>query len=144
MPTINPYLSFKGNCEEAFEFYRSHFGGEFATMMRMDAMDCGMPVPDEAKNMIMHIALPIGNGNMLMGSDAPDGFGPPLNFGNNYSVSVSAENEAEARRLFDGLSDGGQVIMPFDKPFWGGLFGMFADKFGVNWMVGCEDTPPAA
>jgi PhnB protein len=79
-----------------------------------------------------------------MGSDAPDGFGPPLNFGNNYSVSVSAENEAEARRLFDGLSDGGQVIMPFDKPFWGGLFGMFADKFGVNWMVGCEDTPAAA
>ncbi|HMJ08650.1 MAG TPA: VOC family protein [Pyrinomonadaceae bacterium] len=134
MATINPYLTFRGNCEEAFEFYRSQFGGEFAVMMRMNEIDCGAPVPADAENLIMHIALPI-KGNMLMGGDAPEGMGPQFVAGNNYSVSISADSEEEGRRLFDGLSAGGNVMMPFADAFWGGLFGMFTDKFGVRWTV---------
>ena len=139
MPAINPYLTFKNTCEEAFEFYRSVFGGDFAMVMRMGDMDCGQPVPDEAKNLIMHTALPIG-GNMLMGSDAPEGFGPPLNVGNNYSVSVSADSMDEGRRIFNELSSGGQVMMPFEKAFWGAHFGMLTDKFGIQWMVSYDSA----
>ncbi len=135
MTAINPYLTFKNNCEEAFEFYRSVFGGEFLGKMRMSDMDMGVPIPDEAKNLIMHVALPIGNGSTLMGSDAPDGFGPPLNVGNNLSVAIAPDSEDEARRLFDGLSAGGSVMMPFEKAPWGDMFGMFTDKFGIQWMV---------
>ena len=134
MATINPYLAFKGNCEEAFEFYRSQFGGDFAVKMYMNDIDCGMPIPAGAEKKIMHIALPI-KGNMLMASDAVDGMGAPFQSGNNYSVSVSGDTEEEARKLFDGLSAGGNVVMPVADAFWGGLFGMFTDKFGIQWMV---------
>ena len=137
MATVNPYLSFKNNCEEAFDFYRSVVGGEFTAKMRMTDIDCGVPVPDEAKNMIMHVSLPIG-GTVLMGSDAPEGFGPPMVPGNNFSVAIAADDEAEASRLFDGLSDGGQVTMPLADAPWGALFGMFTDKFGIQWMVNCD------
>jgi len=137
MATINPYLTFKGNCEEAFEFYRSVFGGEFATVMRMgDAT--GMPVPEEAKNKIMHIALPIGDSAVLMGSDSGEGFGPPVNVGNNYSVAIGAKGKEESDRLFNGLSAGGHVTMPMADAFWGGYFGMLTDKFGFQWMINGE------
>ena len=140
MPTINPYLSFKDTCEAAFNFYKSVFGGEFTTVMRIGEVDCGMPAPAGSENLIMHISLPIGNGNILMGSDAPEGFGPPIQVGNNYSVAVSGDSMDEAKRIFDGLSAGGQVVMPFEKAFWGDHFGMIVDKFQTQWMVTFGDS----
>lgn len=140
MTAINPYLTFKDQCEEAFEFYRSVFGGEFmGGIMRMGDADMGQPIPDEAKNLVMHVALPIG-GNILMGSDAPEGFGPPLQQGNNYSVAISPDTKEEADRLFKGLSEGGTVVMPLADAFWGGYFGMLSDKFGVQWMVNYDQS----
>ena len=138
MTTINPYLTFKDNCEEAFEFYRSIFGGEFATIMRMGDMDMGQPVPDAAKNLVMHVALPISDGNVLMGSDAPEGFGPPLSVGNNLSVAIGLSDRAEADRLYNGLSAGGNPTVPMSDAPWGDYFGMFNDKFGVQWMINCN------
>jgi PhnB protein len=137
MSAINPYLTFKNNCEEAFEFYRSVFGGEFQGpgIMRMGDMDPGQPVPEDAKNLVMHVTLPIGEGTVLMGSDAPDGFGPPLNVGNNISIAITTDSTEEADRLFAGLSEGGTVTMPMADAFWGAYFGMFTDKFGINWMI---------
>jgi len=134
MSTINPYLTFNRNCEEAFEFYRSQFGGEFAVKMHMNSMDCGVEIPADAEKLIMHIALPI-KGNILMGSDTLEEMGQRYAAGNNYAVSVSAESEEEGNRLFSGLSEGGSVQVPFAEAFWGGLFGMFTDKFGMQWMV---------
>lgn len=136
MTTINPYINYNGNCEEAFEFYRSVFGGEFmGGWMRWGEVDGGPPVPDSAKSKIMHIALPIGDGSVLMGSDVVEGFGPPFQEGNNYSIALGPNSEEEADRLYSGLSAGGQATMPMADAFWGGYFGMFTDKFGVNWLI---------
>ena len=135
MPSINPYLTFTDNCEQAFEHYRSVFGGDFAVKMRMTDLDMGVPVPEGAENLIMHIALPIG-GQMLMGSDAPEGFGPPIQQGNNYSVAVAADSRDDADRIYTGLAaGGGQSMMPMGDAPWGDYFGMLTDKFGINWMV---------
>lgn len=143
MPKMNPYLNFKDSCEEAFEFYRSVFGGEFMMMMRMGDTDMGMPVPDEAKNLIMHVSLPIGD-NILMGSDAPDGLCPtPLTAGNNFSVSISAESREDADRIYNGLSADGTSAMPMQEMFWGSYWGMLTDKFGINWMVEHSEQKPA-
>lgn len=138
MATINPYLTFNGNCELAFEFYRSVFGGEFATVMRMGEVD-GMPVPEEAKNKVMHVALPIGETAILMGSDTVEGLGPSVTIGNNFGVAIGTKQRDEADRLFNGLSSGGTVTMPMADAFWGGYFGMLTDKFGVNWMINADD-----
>lgn len=143
MPKMNPYLNFKDSCEEAFEFYRSVFGGEFMMVMRMGDTDMGMPVPDEAKNLIMHVSLPIGD-NILMGSDAPDGLCPtPLTAGNNFSVSISAESREDADRIYNGLSADGTSAMPMQEMFWGSYWGMLTDKFGINWMVEHSEQKPA-
>jgi PhnB protein len=131
MKVVNPYLNFNGNAEEAFNFYKSVFGGEFATLMRMkDA--AGMPVAEGQEEKIMHIALPLGNGQVLMASDAN-----PATFkeGNNYYISLHTESEEEGKKLFDALSAGGKVNHPFEKQFWGSWHGNFVDKFGVRWMV---------
>lgn len=135
MATINPYLNFSGNTEEAFNFYKSVFGGEFITLMRFkDAPEADkMPAGDREK--VMHVSLPIGKGNVLMASDACESMGYTLTVGNNFYISINAESEEEADRLFNGLSAGGQVMMPLEKAFWGAYFGMFADKFGIQWMV---------
>ncbi len=135
MATINPYLNFKGNTEEAFNFYKSVFGGEFITLMRWkDAPEADkMPASDRDK--IMHVSLPIGNGNVLMATDACESMGHALTVGNNFYISISPESEEEAERLFNGLSAGGRVTMPLHKAFWGAYFGMFTDKFGIQWMV---------
>lgn len=134
MIVINPYLNFKGNTEEAFNFYKSVFGNEFITVVRFkDTPEAGK-VPENEKDKIMHIALPIGNGNMLMGTDALESMGQNVNFGNNFHLSVSTESEEETRKLFGALSNGGKVTIPLDKVFWG-YFGMCTDKFGVQWMV---------
>lgn len=134
MAAVNPYLSFTDNCEEAFNFYRSSFGGEFLTIMRFGDNPADYQPAESEKNRIMHVALPIGKNTILMGSDTPTEMGT-INVGNNSSIAIQAESEEEADRLFNGLSAGGQVTMPLSKVFWGDYFGMFTDKFGVQWMV---------
>jgi PhnB protein len=134
MATINPYLNFLGNTEEAFNFYRSVFGGEFAVLQRFkDVPDCG-PISETDKNKIMHVALPI-KGNMLMGTDALESMGRTLTIGTNISLSLNTESEAESDKLFNALSKGGKVEMPLQKMFWGAYFGMCKDRFGIQWMV---------
>jgi PhnB protein len=133
MKTIYPYLYFSGNAEEAFNFYRSVFGGEFATMMRYREMPNPEQVPENERDKIMHIALPVGNSS-LMASDLLESFGL-ASIGNGIRLMLSPENEEEARRIFDQLSSGGKVEMPLEKQFWGDLNGSVMDKFGVGWMI---------
>src|SRR5450432_4688685 len=133
MAALNTYLNFNGNTEEAFNFYKSIFGGEFRTLQRYkDTPDAGK-MPADVQNQVMHVALPIG-GNVLMGTDV-GGTMPAVTFGTNSSISIEATSEEEANNLFNGLSAGGKVGMPLQKMFWGALFGYFTDKFGVHWMV---------
>ncbi|SJZ63486.1 PhnB protein [Chitinophaga eiseniae] len=131
---LNPYLTFSGNCEEAFNFYKSVFGGEFAMIMRFSDSPPEYTPPEGERNQIMHIALPIGNGSLLMGSDAPSHMGKVI-IGTNFSISVSADSKADADKLFNGLAAGGATIMPMADQFWGSYFGMLTDKYGVAWMV---------
>jgi PhnB protein len=136
MPAINPYLTFSGNCEEVFNFYKAGFGNDFQSMIRFKDMPIeGHPMPEGAGDKIMHVSLPIGEGTILMGSDSPEGFGPPITPGNNFSISINVDSESEANKIFSALSAGGKVNMPLGKAPWGAYFGMFTDKFGVNWMV---------
>src|SRR6476619_6392963 len=134
MPALNPYLNFNGNTEEVFNFYKSVFGGEFATVMRFKDTPSEHPMPETEGNKIMHIALPIEKGNVLMGSDVPPSY-PQATHGSDFYISISADSEEEAKKLFEGLSQGGNVVMPLSKAFWGALFAMFSDKFGIQWMV---------
>lgn len=135
MYTALPYLNFPGTCEEAFHFYRSVFGGELGTVMRFKDMPADVPVPDGYGDKIMHISLDIDSKSMLMGSDAPEGFGPPFNAGNNVSLSLDARDEADAKRLYDALREGGQVTMQLEPTFWAKLFAMVTDRYGINWMI---------
>jgi len=144
MAQLNPYVSFKGNCEEAFNFYKSVFGGEFTYVGRFKEMppqEGQPPMSAEQGEQIMHISLPISKESALMASDAGGEWGPKLVVGNNFSISINTDTEAEADRLFKGLSAGGKVIMPMAKTFWGSYFGMFTDKFAINWMVSVEGQP---
>lgn len=134
MTTLNPYLNFNDNCEEAFNFYRSVFGGEFLGIMRFKDVPAEHQMAESEGEKVMHIALPIGQGTVLMGSDIPAGM-RSVSIGDNVSIAITTESEAEADRLFHGLSAGGQVTMPMAKVFWGDYFGMCTDKFGVQWMV---------
>jgi len=135
MATINPYLNFPGNTEEAFNFYKSVFGGEFFNLQRFKDTPVAGRIPDQDQNKLMHIALPIGNGNVLMATDALESMGQRLIVGNNFNISVNVESKEEADKLFNGLSEGGKVIVPMEEAFWGDYFGMFTDKFSINWMV---------
>ncbi len=135
MATINPYLNFLGNTEEAFNFYKSIFGGEFAVLQRFQDTPQSGNVAVADKSKIMHVALPIGNGNVLMGTDALESMGHTLNMGNNISLSINVDSKAEADRIFNGLAAGGKVTMPLADMFWGDYFGMCNDKFGIQWMV---------
>lgn len=140
MALINPHINFNGNAEEAFQFYRSVFGGEFARIVRMkDLSGPEFPVEEKDANKIMHIALPIGK-NVLMGNDVPDFLGPVNENENRSKISISAESREEADRLFTGLSVDGIVECPMEDSPWGSYFGMFRDKFGIEWMV---DFDPA-
>lgn len=135
MAVLDPYLIFDGNCEEAFNFYKSVFGVEFEMISKFKDMP-GEKCPAGDENKIMHVSMVIGDkGNRLMGSDTGSGMGG-VNFGNNFSISISTSSEDETKKLFDGLSAGGKVTMPLEPTFWAPLFGMLTDKFGVNWMVG--------
>ncbi|MFI5220123.1 MAG: VOC family protein [Bacteroidia bacterium] len=135
MATINPYLNFMGNTEEAFNFYKSVFGGEFTTFKRFKDTSEAEKMSANDGEKIMHISLPIGNGNVLMATDALESFGQKLITGTNFSISINTESEEETTKLFNALSAGGKIEMPLQKTFWGAFFGMFADKFGIQWMV---------
>lgn len=144
MATANVYLNFNGNCEEAFNFYKSVLGGEFPYVGRFKDMPPqeGMPpMPDGFDEKIMHISLPLSKETTIMGSDTGGEWAPDFKMGNNFSISINAETRDEANKLFNGLSNGGKVTMPLGKTFWGDLFGMFTDKFGINWMVGFDENP---
>jgi PhnB protein len=135
MAQINPYINFNGNAEEAFTFYKSVFGGEFAKLMRFkDLSSPEFPVSENEANKIMHIALPIGK-NILMANDVPEFMGLTNENEHRSKISVSAKSKEEADKLFSGLSVGGAVEMPIADSPWGSYFGMFRDKFGIEWMV---------
>ena len=135
MVTINPYLNFLGNTEKAMNFYKSVFGGEFTIFQRFKDVPGGEKMSAEDQEKIMHISLPIGKGNVLMATDALESMGQILSVGNNFYISISTESEKEADRLFDSLTQGGQVKLAMNKAFWGSYFGMFTDKFGIQWMI---------
>ncbi len=140
MTTINPYLTFNGNCEEAFNFYKSVFGGEFAHTARFKEMPPmeGCIIPESDLEKIMHVSLPISNETVLMGCDSSEAFGKAKNSGDNFAISINTKDIDEAKRIFNGLSKDGHIIMPMDKTFWDAYYGMFVDKFGIQWMVNCE------
>lgn len=135
MPTINPYINFNGNAEEAFNFYRSVFGGEFKTIVRFkDLESAEFPVPEKEANKIMRITLSIGE-NILIANDVPESMGPVNEKENRSKISVSAKSREEADKIFAGLTVGGVVEMPMSDSPWGTYFGMFRDKFGIEWTV---------
>ena len=134
MATLNPYLIFNGNTEEAFQFYRSVFGGEFTTMMRFRDSPEKDKVSPAYADKIVHVSLPVGD-SILMGSDPPDNWTGNLSEGNNFNISYSASSEADVDEKFKALSESGQVYMAAGKTFWGAYFGMVRDKYGVQWML---------
>jgi len=135
MAQINPYINFNGNAEEAFNFYKSVFGGEFAQITRFKEMSSPeFPVAEKDANKIMHIALPIGK-NVLMANDVPESMGKVNENENRSKISISAESKEEADKLFNGLSAGGHIEMPITDSPWGSYFGMFRDKYGIEWTV---------
>ncbi len=136
MVSINTYLNFNGNCEEAFNFYKSVFGGEFTYMGRFGEMPESeeYKVPEVDKNKIMHVGLSIGS-SILMGSDTGAEWAPSFVQGNNFSISINANNKQEVNKLFNALAKGGKITMPLNDTFWGDYFGMLTDGFGINWMV---------
>ncbi len=136
MAIINPHINFNGNAEEAFSFYKSVFGGEFAKIMRFkDLASAEFPVSEHEENKIMHIALPIGKGSMLMANDVPEIMGRTNENENRSKIVISAETKEEADKLFNGLSAGGTIEGQIGDSPWGSYFGMFRDKYGIEWMV---------
>jgi PhnB protein len=136
MAQINPYIHFNGNAEEAFTFYKSVFGGEFAMVTRFKDMPMeGNPIDESEADKIMHIALPIGKNSILMASDTPSFMGTHNLNETRSKISISAESKEEADKLFNGLSAGGTVEMPITDSPWGSYFGMFRDKYGIEWMI---------
>jgi PhnB protein len=142
MASVSIYLNFNRNTEEAFNFYKSVFGGEFTgggigrykDIPRTEGMP---PLKDIDKNLIMHIELPISGGHVLMGSDAPESMGFKVTFGNNMYINIEPDTRAETKRLFDALSSDGNITMELQEMFWGAYFGSCTDKFGVQWMFNC-------
>ena len=142
MTNVNTYLTFNGNCEEAFNFYKSVFGGEFAHISKFKDMpeNPEFPVAESDRKKVMHVSFPIGN-TELLGSDTGGEWAASFKQGNNFSVSINTDNKDEADRIFGKLSEGGNIIMPMNKTFWDSYFGMFTDKFGIQWMVSFYANP---
>ena len=139
MALINPHINFNGNAEEAFNFYRSVFGGQFTKIIRFKELSSQLSSPEHTiaeseANKIMHIALPIGN-SVLMANDVPGFLGRVNENENRSKIFVSAESREEADKIFNGLSAGGTVEMPISDSPWGSYFAMFRDKYGIEWMV---------
>ena len=142
MAQVATYLNFSRNTEEAFTFYKSVFGTDFMGVMRHSDVPVpeGQPGPsEEDRNLIINIALPIMDGHVLMGTDAPESMGFTVNQGNNVHICLMPETREESDRLFAALSEGGKVEMPMQDMFWGDYYGAFADRFGINWMINCSE-----
>jgi PhnB protein len=143
MARASTYLNFPGNCEEAFNFYRNVFGGDFAGEIARYAdvppSTEFPPLPESDMNMVIHVALPITGGHMLMGSDAPSSMGFTVTQGNNVHINLEPDTREETERLFKALSEGGKVTMKLQDMFWGAYFGSCIDKYGISWMVNCEN-----
>lgn len=139
MLKINPYLNFDGKCMEAFEFYKSIFGGEFSYIGRYSEMpqQDGQPIPDEVKDLIMHISLPISQDICLMGSDVHEAFGQSVRQGDMVELLIGVDSKDEADRIWKKLSEGATILMPLEAAFWGDYFGNLIDKFGIRWSVNC-------
>jgi PhnB protein len=136
MAQINPHVNFNGNAEEAFTFYKSVFGGEFTKIIRFkDLASAEFPVAKKEENKIMHIALSIGKDSMLMANDVPEIMGRTNENENRSKIVVSAESKAEADKIFNGLSVGGEIEGPIGDSPWGSYFGCFRDKYGIEWIV---------
>ncbi len=138
MASINPYLHFKGNAEEAFNFYKSVFGGEFVSLNRVKDTPEAAKLSPADQDKIMHVTLPVGKDQAIMGSDS---FGPTANSfaeGNNVELYVKADSRDHADKLFNGLAKGGKITIPIADTFWGSYFGMLNDKFGIRWMIGYD------
>lgn len=132
---MHPYLNFDGKAEEAFNFYKSVFGGEFTFFAKMSDAPESDKLSEEERNRVMHVALPINEHTILMASDCVPSAGHVLKEGNNMYINLSAESREDADRLFNGLSAGGNIEMPMEDMFWGDYFGSFKDRFGIQWMV---------
>ncbi len=141
MMSIHPYLTFNGNCREAFEFYSAVFGGEFSSISTFAEMppDDRFTITDADKKRIMHVALPIGRSSVLMASDQLAS-SPAYTPGNNFSISIHLENPVKAEQIFKSLSVNGQITMNLEATFWDALFGMLVDQFGIKWMINCKLT----
>jgi PhnB protein len=144
MARVSTYLNYPNNTEEAFTFYKSVFGGEFggngiARFGDIPATEGMPPIAEHDKNLIMHIELAITGGHVLMGTDAPESMGFKVNYGNNVHINLEPDTRAETKRLFDALSAGGTVTMELQDAFWGAYFGSCTDKYGVQWMVNCNE-----
>ncbi len=137
--SLNPYLFFDGNCREAFDFYRSVFGGDFSVLQTFGDGPPDMGVPEAEKDRIMHVSLPVGPA-VLMGSDSCSAFGPPPAAGDNFAISLTGESREQCDRIFAALSAGGAVRMPMQETFWGSYFGNWTDRFGIGWMISFD--PP--
>ena len=136
MALINPHINFNGNAEEAFTFYKSVFGGEFAKIIRFkDLASPEFPIAKKEENKVMHIVLPIGKNSMLMANDVPESMGRTNENENRSKIAIIAESKEEADKLFSGLSADGEIEMPIADSPWGSYFGMFRDKYGIEWMV---------
>ncbi len=136
MKAVNPYLNFPGNTEEAFDFYKSVFGGTFSMVLRMKEVE-GMPVPQGQEEKIMHIALPLNSGQVLMASDNCNA--QTFKAGNNTYISIHADSVEEGKKLYDALAAGGQPDHPFEKQFWGSWHGNLTDQFGIQWMINYDE-----
>lgn len=141
MKAINPYLNFQGNTEEAFNFYKSVFGGEFVMVMRFGDTPEAERCPASDRQKIMHIALPIGKGTVLMGTDALESMGHTITRGTNFHLAIGADSEEEVNSLADALSKGGKVVVAPAKMFWGSYFGQVTDPFGISWMLSYDQMP---
>lgn len=144
MASVSSYLNFPGNTEEAFNYYKSVFGGEFsgAGIMRFKDVpksDDMPPMPEKDRNQVMHVELPILGSHSLMGTDAPECMGISVTFGNNVHINLQPDTREETRQLFQGLSAGGKVTQELEEMFWGDYYGSCTDKFGVNWMFNCSE-----
>lgn len=139
MAEINIYLNFNGNCEDAFNLYKTIFGGEFNHFSRFGEMPESedYKVPELDKNKVMHVSFPIGN-SVIMGSDVGGDWAPSYTLGNNFSVSITPKSKEEADTIFGALSKGGKVTTPLHNTFWGAYFGMVTDQFGVIWMINLQ------
>lgn len=137
---MTPYLSFKGDCEEAFRCYERTFGGQLGTIYRYAGSPMAGQVPADWSDKVMHTTLTVGNQTLNGGDVAPEHYEAPKGF----SLSLNMTSEADAERIFRELAEGGRVIVPLAKTFWAQRFGQVVDRFGIQWMINCEGAESSA